>query len=93
MEQMNGKELAQAVAYAINSYNFNDKEFCEQMHKEHRTLQQNFMRLIRTYIEETAKQEEFYGYDGRNEASVMMCRKLVEIMENDEGNDFCLPYI
>lgn len=90
MEQMNGKELAEAVAYAINSYSFNAKDFCEQMHKEHRTLQQNFMRLIRRYIEETARLEHF---DERNEASVMMCRKLVEIMGNDEGNNFCLPYI
>lgn len=92
MEQMDGKELAKQVAYSINSFNFNDKEFCEQMHREHRTLQQNFMRLIRTYIRETAKMQE-YEYDDRNEASVMMCKKLVEIMEFDESKDFCLPYI
>lgn len=87
MEQMNGKELAQAVAYAINSFNFDAGEFCEQMHKEHRTLQQNFMRLIRRYIEETAKQEYF---DDRNEASVMACRKLSQCIED---NDIYLPFI
>ena len=90
MEQMNGKELAKAVANAINSFNFSDEDFCEQMHKEHRTLQQNFMRLIRRYIEETAKQEEWYGYDGRNEASVMFARK---VMENVDPDDMRLPFI
>ena len=92
MEQMNGKELAEQVAYSINFFGFDNKAFCKQMHTEHRTLQQNFMRLIRTYIEETARMEK-WEFDDRNEASVMMCRKLVEIMENDEGKDFCLPYI
>ena len=87
MEQYNGKELAEVVVYAINSFNFNDEDFCEQMHKEHRTLQQNFMRLIRRYIEDTAKLEY---YDDRNEASVMLCRK---IMDKLDGEDVTLPFI
>lgn len=87
MEQWNGKDLAEQVAYSMNSYNFNSAEFVKQMHKEHRTLQQNFMRLIRKYIEETAKLEY---YDDRNEASVMMCRKIMEKLDPD---DMMLPFI
>lgn len=87
MEQMNGTELAKAVAYAINSYNFSDEDFVKQMHMEHRTLQQNFMRLIRRYIEETANLKY---YDGRNEASVMFARK---VMENVDPDDMRLPFI
>lgn len=87
MEQMDGKELAKTVAYAINSYNFDNKDFCEQMHREHRTLQQNFMRLIREYLKSTAETEY---YDGRNEASVMFARKVMESVDPD---DMKLPFI
>lgn len=87
MEQLNGKELAEQVAYSINSYNFNDAEFVKQMHREHRTLQQNFMRLIKLYIKETAALD---NYDDRNEDSVMMCRK---IMRRLDECDMMLPYI
>ena len=87
MEQLNGKDLAKQVAYSINNMNFDNKEFCEQMHMEHRTLQQNFMRLLFEYIRSTAEQEY---YDERNSASVMAARELLRVIETEH---ISLPYI
>lgn len=89
MEQYNGKELARVVADSLNSFNFNNDEFCKQMKFEHRTIQQNFMRLVRRYIEDTASAEK-WDYDDRNEASVMFARA---IMQNVDPDDMRLPFI
>lgn len=84
---MNGKELGEATGRAINSFTFSNKEFCEVMAREHRTIQQNFTRLCFKWIETCAKMELF---DDRNEASVMSCRKLQEVIEKE---DIGLPFI
>lgn len=87
MEQLSGKDLAKLVAYSINSLNFKEEDFCEQMHKEHKTLQQNFMRLIFEYIRSTADQK---SYDERNAASVAAARELLRVIETEHMS---LPYI
>lgn len=87
MEQLSGRDLAKQVAYSINSFNFSNREFIDQMHSEHRTLQQNFMRLVLEYIVSTA---ETRHYDDRNEASVLAARKLLKTIEE---NHIYLPLI
>lgn len=84
---MNGKELAEVTANAINNLTFSDEDFCDEMHKEHRTLQQSFMRLALEYIKTTAEQE---NYDERNRASVEAARKLAKVIEEEH---LALPYI
>ena len=84
---MNAKELARATADAVNSFSFNGKDFCQQMEHEHRTLQQSFTRLCFDWIKYCSEMEHF---DGRNEASVMACKKLREVIE---AEDIGLPFI
>ena len=58
---------AAKVATMLNSFNFSEKEFCEDMMREHKTLQQSFTRLAIAWLRFCG--EETYQYDGRNEAS------------------------
>lgn len=83
MDRLDGKELAEAVAVAVNSYGFDGKAFCSHMSNEHRTLQQSFTRLCIAWIRECAAFED-WQIDGRNEASVLACRKLTETLDANE---------
>ena len=78
---MNGHELAKEIASSLNTFSFDKKGFCETMMHEHRTIQQNFMRLIRDYMQFVAEQPD-YMFDGRNEASRDFARKVAEIEDN-----------
>jgi hypothetical protein len=68
----------------MNSHN---RDYAEEMIKyiktEHRTLQQNFFRMVSTVINAVAKTEY---HDERNEASINWCKKVSEI-------DAFFPYI
>ena len=75
---MEEKELAKAIANALNSFGFNHNEFNQQMMQEHRTLQQSFMRLIRNYCVYVSEQPD-YMFDGRNEAAREFAKKVAEI--------------
>lgn len=79
---MNGKELAKEVSSSLNTFSFDTKGFCETMMHEHRTLQQNFMRLIRDYIAYVAEQPD-YMFDGRNEASRDYARQITDMYLDD----------
>ncbi len=83
---MNGTELAKVIGNSLNTFSFDKKGFCETMMKEHRTIQQNFMRLIRDYIEYVSEQPD-YMFDGRNEASRDFAKKVMQIEDNQ------LPYV
>jgi hypothetical protein len=61
------KELVNDITDYLNTFNTREKEFCEAMSCEHRTLQQNFTRLCFEWIEHCASAE--YRTDGRNEGS------------------------
>ena len=78
---MNGKDLAKEIGSSLNTFSFDKKGFCETMMREHRTIQQNFMRLIRDYMRFVAEQPD-YMFDGRNEASRDFARKVAEIEDN-----------
>lgn len=72
---------AQKLTSDISDFlnNFHDQEnsilFNEAMSREHRTLQQNFTRLIFGWIEYCASEQ--YHTDGRNEASARMSRMMI----------------
>lgn len=77
------------VAEMLNSFSFNPGKFCEEMTKEHRTLQQSFTRLCIHWLCTCASDE--YRYDGRNEASHEIAKALI----NSQDADFIgnIPFI
>ena len=54
------------------------KKFAERFSQEHRTLQQNFTRLCMGWFEKLASLDE-YQYDGRNEASHKLAKRIVAL--------------
>ena len=80
-------KAAMALENAINSFSFNPDRFAEAIPYMHRTLQQNFFRLVRSCVCKMANAES-WRIDPRNEASYKMCRAIVEPM-----SEYSLPYI
>lgn len=72
---MDGKELAKLFAEHVNSAH--PDKFVIEMLNEHRTLQQNFMKVVVLYVRELAKLNE-NQYDLRNEDSVKLAKAIVE---------------
>ena len=80
-------KAAMALENAINSFSFNPDRFAEAIPYMHRTLQQNFFRLVRSCVNKMANAES-WRIDPRNEASHKMCKAIVEPM-----SEYSLPYI
>ena len=74
------KELVQDITDYLNTFNSKEKEFCEAMSCEHRTLQQNFTRLCLQWIEHCASPE--YRTDGRNDGSKEVSIRILELWGN-----------
>ncbi len=68
--------IADQIATFVNGFDFHDKDFAKAMGMQHRTLQQNFTRLVIAWIEHLAALEENH-YDARNEGSVRLAKQLV----------------
>ena len=85
--QTSGRELAGIISLSVNSFSFDSKGFVEVMIREHRTLQQSFMReIILPYLEALSMS----NYDDRNEASVALAKTIMERTTEDERR---LPFI
>ena len=80
-------KTARAFEDAINSFSFNPDRFAEAIPYMHRTLQQNFFRLVRSCVCKMANAES-WRIDPRNEASHKMCKAIAEPM-----SEYSLPYI
>ena len=80
-------KAARALEVAINSFSFNPDRFAEAIPYMHRTLQQNFFRLVRSCVCKMANAES-WRIDPRNEASHKMCKAIAEPM-----SEYSLPYI
>ena len=80
-------KAARALEDAINSFSFNPDRFAEAIPYMHRTLQQNFFRLVRSCVCKMANAES-WRIDPRNEASYRMCKAIAEPM-----SEYSLPYI
>ena len=65
-----------ALSDACNDFGFKPERFAKGIGFQHRTLQQKLCSMAVAILKEMGS--EGYMYDGRNEASVMFCRKLVE---------------
>ena len=67
--------VANCISDFTNSFSFPDELIAKKMANEHCTLQQSFMRLCMEFIK--LMSEKNY-WDGRNEASVKMAKKIME---------------
>lgn len=63
----------------VNSFDFDEKAAAKEMASDHRTVQQCYMRLVCSFIEEMANQP---SCDDRNRASVEVAKQLYEITKN-----------
>lgn len=70
------------VEKMVNDFGFQDEELAKSMANDHPTLQQSFMRMVVQFIEKMA--DKSY-YDGRNEASIKLAKKLKPIIEENRG--------
>lgn len=75
------KQQVEQVSTMLNSFIFDYNGFCEQMCREHRTLQQSFTRLCIHWLSTCASDN--YRYDGRNEASHEIAKALIESQDAD----------
>lgn len=81
MARMNEKELVVAITDSLN-VGLKNKEFCEAMAREHRTMQADFTNLCLWWLEKCREQYETGNYDGRNEYG---CRAGKMLMDHLDG--------
>lgn len=75
-----------AIDRLINDCSLDEEYVAMKLSQTHPTLQQNFMRICREFIKKMAEKTYF---DGRNESSVNLAKRLNEVMESDAS----LPFI
>lgn len=75
------KEQVNQVTDMLNSFSFDYEGFCKQMCQEHRTLQQSFTRLCLYWLSTCSSDD--YRFDGRNEASHIISKALLESQDAD----------
>ncbi len=81
------QENARAIEKLVNSFWFSPSEVAEFYAQDaHRTLQQNLTRFCVEWLKVCASED--YRYDGRNEASHEVAKKLL-----DGHDDTYLPFI
>lgn len=89
-EDTNEARAVRQIIDSMNCFSFEDKEFCDLMSREHRTLQQSFTRLCLAWIKHCSEYQDFQ-IDGRNELAVDACKRIAEVM--NEENIGGLPMI
>lgn len=78
------EDIADLLMDAINSSAFNSEAFAKQItRRNHRTLQQSFMRAIKECINEWDELHQEDWYDSRNESTVKVSSKLNEVLKNE----------
>lgn len=70
----------------VNDTLFQDDKLAQTMANNHPTLQQSFMRFVMKFIKRMSEKTYF---DGRNENSVKLAKKIMESVKDD----ICLPCI
>jgi len=80
--KLSGEELQKETERFLNAFcnEENEKKFIELMSRSHRTLQQSYTRFVMKWIK---VQAESKYYDGRNERSVMLCRKIMKAIDDE----------
>ena len=80
--EKDAEELAKSLTHFFNTFGTEErfKLLSKNLMNEHRTLQQTTMKFFIHQMKEWAETE---FYDGRNEATVKLCKKIVEEMKDD----------
>ena len=86
MDKLTAKQTVENVTDYLNSFSSKEKEFIEEMSKEHRTLQQSFTKLCLAWVEHCASPE--YRFDGRNEQSHNISKDILEGFKQFKGERF-----
>jgi hypothetical protein len=87
--QKDAEEMAEKISRFINPFNCPSEQFLDAMAREHPTLQQSFTKMCLEWVEKVAKDD--YVFDGRNKASHVVCKKLIEDFDRDDEDNFGLP--
>lgn len=83
MKAKSGKDMAEELARFANNYVADQTGFVQGLYSEHRTLQQSVMRLFIAWVREMANDFDRNSYDLRNEATVRLAKKIVELGERN----------
>lgn len=86
MAKPTSEEAASAIMDAVNNFSFDYDAFASKVCRDHRTLQQNFMRLMIATIRKMAES----GYDDRNRGAHDLAENIVKSGLLGEAY---LPYI
>ena len=85
METSNkAEQLANNISQFLNGNSSSMDEVIKFLSHDHRTLQQFTTKLFLKWVEFAASGE--YKYDGRNEATHKVCKKLMEGWEMVDAN-------
>ena len=82
MKKMTAEEIKKETENFLNCFcnGKNEDKFIELMSQSHRTLQQSYTGFVLKWIKKMADSQYF---DGRNEQSVMKCRKIMEAIDDE----------
>ena len=75
------------LMHEVNRMGFPHEEIARRLARQHRTLQQAFMHMAVSFIQEMAKAD---SWDLRNEASVKFAKEVVAKVSPDT---MCMPFI
>ena len=77
-DQELAEELVKKLSKFVNCMTMQTREkfFCELMAREHRTIQQNFSKLVYAWIQEQSKQFIEGNFDPRNEYAVKVANQI-----------------
>lgn len=87
LEHSREYKAARQLEYALNDMGFKPERFAESLAFFHRTLEQNFFRMVKASILSMAERDSC-RIDGRNKASYEMCQMLAPMLQ-----DTRLPFI
>jgi len=89
MEEYNAKDHVKKVREALDFLRRNAKTIPIALESTHRTEQQMVMKevIVRAihHWSDVYNDEDRVRYDGRNEATVMLCDRIVREMDNLDG--------
>jgi hypothetical protein len=86
---MEANQIAHQMSSFLNTFSAKNKEFCEIMAQDHKTLQQRFTALCFEWIKHCSTDEYGQSTDGRNEDTHRVCKMIVEQF----GDKLYVPYI
>ena len=92
VEKKAAEEAVRVVSNYVNSFSNDARPFVEAMSVEHRTLQQCFTNICMAWFRHLASLEP-HRYDGRNEASVLVAREIVPLLDEATNGAKRLPCI